>query len=75
MSRGTCAFTYKGCMQAARLVGELRYLRQMLDSMKRMITGQGLEEESEETGSSGKTGRNGGEGKARTREDTRQHLD
>ena len=32
-------------MQAARLVGELRYLRQMLDSMKRMITGQGLEEE------------------------------
>ena len=37
-------------MQAARLVGELRDLRQMLDSMKRMITGQGLEEESGETG-------------------------
>ena len=29
-------------MQAARLVGELRDLRQMLDSMKRMVTGQGL---------------------------------
>ena len=37
-------------MQVARLVGELRDLRQMLDSMKRMITGQGLEEESGETG-------------------------
>ena len=50
MSRGACAFTCKGCRQAARLVGELRYLRQMMDSMKRMITGQGLEEESGETG-------------------------
>ena len=37
-------------MQAARLVGELRDLRQMLDSMERMITGQGMEEESGETG-------------------------
>ena len=50
MSRGACAFTCNGCMQAARLVGELRDLRHMLDSMKRMITGQGLEEESGETG-------------------------
>ena len=50
MSRGACVFTCKGCRQAARLVGELRDLRQMLDSMKRMITGQGLEEESGETG-------------------------
>ena len=50
MSRGFCAFTYKGCRQAARLVGELRYPRQMMDSLKRMITGQGLEEEIEETG-------------------------
>ena len=32
------------------LVGELRYLRQMMDIMKRMITGQGLAEESGETG-------------------------
>ena len=45
-----CAFTCKGCRQAAMLVGELRYLRQMMDSMKRMITGQGLVEESGDTG-------------------------
>ena len=50
MSRGACALTCKGCRQAARLVCELRYLRQIMDSMKRMITGQGLEEESGETG-------------------------
>ena len=47
---GACAFTCKGCRQAAMLVGELRYLRQMMDSMKRMITGQGLVEESGDTG-------------------------
>ena len=34
----------------ARLVGEVGYLRQMMDSMIRMTTGQGLEEESGETG-------------------------
>ena len=50
MSRGACAFTCKGCRQATRLIGELRDLRQMMDRMKRMITGQGLEEESGETG-------------------------
>ena len=50
MSRGACAFTCKGCRQAARLVGELSDLRQMMDSLKRMITGQGLEEENGETG-------------------------
>ena len=50
MSRGACAFTCKGYRQAARLVGELRDLRQMMDSLKRMITGQGLEEEIGETG-------------------------
>ena len=50
MSRGACALTCKGCRQVARLVGELRDLRQMMDSMNRMITGQGLEEESGETG-------------------------
>ena len=32
------------------LVGEVGYLRQIMDSMKRMTTGQGLEEESGETG-------------------------
>ena len=50
MSRGAYAFTCKGCRQAARLVGELRDLRQMMDSLERMITGQGLEKESGETG-------------------------
>ena len=50
MSSGSCAFTCKGCRQAARLVGELRDLIQMMDSTKRMISGQGLEEESAETG-------------------------
>ena len=34
----------------ARLVGELGDLRQMMESMNRMITGQGLEGESGETG-------------------------
>ena len=50
MSRGACAFNCKGCRQAARLVGGLGYFRQMMDSMKRMITGQGLDVESGETG-------------------------
>ena len=50
MSRGACAFTCKGCRQASRLVGELSDLRQMMDSLKRRITGQGLEEENGETG-------------------------
>ena len=50
MSRGACAFTCKWCREVARLVGEEGDLRHMIDSMKRMITGHGLEEESGETG-------------------------
>ena len=50
MRRGACAFTCKGCREVARLVGEVGEIRQMMDSMKRMITGLGLEEESGETG-------------------------
>ena len=50
MSRGACAFTCKGCWQAARLICELGDLRQIMDSMNRMITVQGLEEESGEQG-------------------------
>ena len=50
MSRGACAFTCKWCREVARLVGEVGYIRHMIDSVKRMITGQGLEEESGETG-------------------------
>ena len=34
----------------ARLVGEVEDIRQVLETMNRMITGQGLEEESGETG-------------------------
>ena len=37
MSRGACAFTWKGCRQAARLVGELSDLRQMMDSLNVII--------------------------------------
>ena len=43
-------FTCKGCREVARLVGEVEDIRQVLENMKRMITGQGLEEESGETG-------------------------
>ena len=38
-------FTCKGCTEVTRLVGEVGDLRQMMESMKRMITRQGLEEE------------------------------
>ena len=43
-------FTCKGCREVARLVGEVEDIRQVLETMKRMITGQGLEEEIGETG-------------------------
>ena len=37
-------FTCKGCTEVARLVGEVEDLTNMTDSLKRMVTGQGLEE-------------------------------
>ena len=43
-------FTCKGCTEVARLVGEVEYLRKMMESLKRMVTGQGLEEKKGETG-------------------------
>ena len=43
-------FTCKGCREVARLVGEVEDIRHVLETMKRMITGQGLEEEIGETG-------------------------
>ena len=43
-------FTCKGCREVARLVGEVEDIRQVLETMKRVITGQGLEEEIGETG-------------------------
>ena len=47
---GTCEFTCKGCREVTRLVGEVEDLRQMMESMKRIVTGLGLEEKGEETG-------------------------
>ena len=41
---GTCVFTCKGCREVKRLVGEVDDLRQMMESMKRIVTGLGLEE-------------------------------
>ena len=43
-------FKCKGCTEVSRLVGEVEDLRKMMDSLKRMVTGQGLEETSGETG-------------------------
>ena len=40
----------KGCTEVARLVGVVDDLRKMMESMKRMVTGQGLVETSGETG-------------------------
>ena len=47
MRGGTCVFTCKGCRKVTRLVGEVEELRQMRQSMKRIVTGQGLEEKEE----------------------------
>ena len=47
---GTCVFACKGCREVAMLVGEVEELRQMMENMKRIVTGQGLEEKGEETG-------------------------
>ena len=49
MRGGTFVFTCKGCREVARLVGEVEDIRQVLETMKRMITRQGLEEEIGET--------------------------
>ena len=48
--RGACVFPCKVCREVARLVGEVAYLRQKMDSIKKIITGQGLEVERGETG-------------------------
>ncbi len=50
MRGGTCVFTCKGCREVTRLVGEVEDVRQVMESMKRIITGLGLEEKGEETG-------------------------
>ena len=43
-------FTCKGCTEVARLVGEVEDIRKMMESLKRMVTGQGLEEKEEKHG-------------------------
>ena len=49
--RGGClCFHLQRWSKVTRLVGELGYLRQIMESMNRVITGQGLEEESGEGG-------------------------
>ena len=48
--KGSTVFKCKGCTEVARLVGEVEDLRKMVESLKRMVTGQGLEETSGETG-------------------------
>ena len=42
-------FTCKGCTEVTRLVGEVEDLRNMMESLKRMVTGQGLEGKRGET--------------------------
>ena len=48
--KGNTVSKCKGCTEVARLVGEVEDLREMMESLKRMVTGQGLEETSGETG-------------------------
>ena len=48
--KGSTVFKCKGCTEVARLVGEIEDLWKMVESLKRMVTGQGLEETSGETG-------------------------
>ena len=48
--KGSTVFKCKGCTEGARLVGEVEDLRKMMEILKLMVTGQGLEETSGETG-------------------------
>ena len=48
--KGSTVFKCKGYTEVARLVGEVEDLRKMVGSLKRMVTGQGLEETSGEIG-------------------------
>ncbi len=43
-------FTCKGYREVTRLVGEVDYLKQIMESMKRIVTRLGLEDKGEETG-------------------------
>ena len=46
-------FMCKGYREVARLVGEVEDIRQMMETMKRMFTGLGLEEKGGQTGDRG----------------------
>ena len=46
----TRVFTCMWYSEVARLVGEVEYLRQMMESMNMVVTGQGLEEKGGDTG-------------------------
>ena len=48
--KGSTVFKCKGCTEVARLVGEVEDLRTIVESLKRTVMGQGLEETSGETG-------------------------
>ena len=48
--KGSTVFKCNGCTEGARLVGEMEDLRKMVESLTRMVTGQGLEETSGELG-------------------------
>ena len=51
MRGGTCVFACKGCREVARLVQrEVEDLRQMMETMTRMVTGLGLAEKGGQTG-------------------------
>ena len=50
MRESTSVFTCKGCTEVARLVGEVEDLRKMMESLKTMVTGQGVEQKRGETG-------------------------
>ena len=47
MAGGVRVFTCRGCREVARSVGEVEYLRKMMESMKMMVVGQGVEESEE----------------------------
>ena len=50
MRGDTCVFACKGCREVARFVGEVATLRYIMKIMKRIVTGQGVEEKGGESG-------------------------
>ena len=47
--KGARVFTCRGCREVARLTGEVEGLRNIMESMKMMVMGQGVEEKGGET--------------------------